>query len=63
MARKAGPSLAVIYTARTHSKLPEARRRPVPPACVRSFYPHQLVSPTGHLLRRSADDEDASHAA
>jgi DNA-binding NtrC family response regulator len=63
MARKADPALAVIYTARFPSKLPDGDKVPGAP-CLRSpYHPHQLVSLIGHLFRRGAEDEDASHAA
>ena len=61
-ARKADPSLAVIYTARIPSKLSDREKVPGAP-CLRSpYHPHQLVSLIGHLFGRGSD-EDASHAA
>ena len=63
MARKADPLLAVIYTARFPSKLPDGDKVPGAPCLRAPYHPHQLVSLIGHLFRRSAEDEDTSHAA
>ena len=61
-ARKADPTLSVIYTARVPSKLPDRDKVPGAP-CLRSpYHPHQLVSLIGQLTRRSTDEDDA-HAA
>jgi hypothetical protein len=61
-ARKADPSLAVIYTARVPSRLADREKVPGAP-CLRSpYHPHQLVSLIGHLFGRTSD-EDATHAA
>jgi DNA-binding NtrC family response regulator len=59
----ADPSLAVIYTARISSKLPDRDKVPGAPCLRAPYHPHQLVSLIGHLFRRGAEDEDASHAA
>ena len=56
-------SLAVIYTARIPSKLPDRDKVPGAPCLRAPYHPHQLVSLIGHLFRRSAEDDDASHAA
>ncbi len=62
-ARKANPALAVIYTARVPSKLPD-REKVAGAPCLRSpYHPHQLVSLIGHLSRRGVEDDDTSHAA
>jgi CheY-like chemotaxis protein len=62
-ARTADPALAVIYTARIPSKLPDRDKMPGAPCLRAPYHPHQLVSLIGHLFRRGAEDEDASHAA
>src|SRR5215218_185054 len=62
-ARKADPSLAVIYTARIPSKLPDSDKVPGAPCLRTPYHPHQLVSLIGHLFRRGTDDADATHAA
>jgi len=62
-ARKIDPSLPVIYTARVPSKLPDRDKVSGAPSLRAPYHPHQLVSLIGHLFRRGAEDEDASHAA
>jgi DNA-binding NtrC family response regulator len=59
----ADPSLAVIYTARIPSKLPDRDKVPGAPCLRAPYHPHQLVSLIGHLFRRSAEEEDTSYAA
>ena len=56
-ARKADPSLAVIYTARMPSKLPDREKVAGAPCLRTPYHPHQLVSLIGQLTRRHAEDE------
>ncbi len=62
-ARKADPSLAVVYTARMPSKLPDRDKVAGAPCLRTPYHPHQLVSLIGQLTRGGAGDEDESHAA
>jgi DNA-binding response OmpR family regulator len=61
-ARKADPALAVIYTARMPSKLPDREKVAGAPCLRTPYHPHQLVSLIGQLTRRGTS-EDESHAA
>jgi DNA-binding response OmpR family regulator len=62
-ARKADPALAVIYTARMPSKLPDREKVAGAPCLRTPYHPHQLVSLIGQLTRRGMGDNDESHAA
>ena len=61
-ARKVDPALAVIYTARMPSKLPDREKVAGAPCLRTPYHPHQLVSLIGQLTRRGTSD-DESHAA
>ena len=62
-ARQADPALAVIYTARMPSKLPDREKVAGAPCLRTPYHPHQLVSLIGQLTRRGTSDDDESHAA
>ena len=56
-ARKADPSLTVIYTARMPSKLSDREKVTGAPCLRTPYHPHQLVSLIGQLTRRHPEDE------
>ncbi len=56
-ARKADPALAVVYTARMPSKLPDRDKVAGAPCLRTPYHPHQLVSLIGQLTRQHAENE------
>ena len=62
-ARKADPSLTVIYTGRMPSKLSDREKVAGAPCLRTPYHPYQIVSLIGQLVRRNAPAEDASYAA
>ena len=58
-ARKAAPALAVIYTTRIPSRLPDRDKVPGAPCLRAPYHPHQLVSLIGQLTGRYATKDEA----